>query len=252
MLILVDADIVTFQAAAGSEGTVNFGPDGEGHFVDPDLALFKCNERMLDIMEKLESDDVLLCFSGRKNFRYDALPTYKHNRKGKQKPKLLGMLKDHLSELYPSRCEDRLEADDLLGILTVPEETAIATIDKDLDQIAGVHYNWKHDTIYKVQPKEALQYTWLQVLTGDSTDGYKGIPRTGPKKAQKLLDLHRDDSLSLEEQASRYDDACWEAYANASLTWDYYASQVAVAQILQGDAMWYPDDAKVHTRHLIL
>ena len=249
--ILIDADIVTFQAAAGSEGTLSFGDDGEGFFMDPDLALFKCNERVLDIQTKLESDDVLMCFSGRKNFRYDALPTYKHNRKDKHKPKLLGLLTDHLVSMYPSRIEPRLEADDLLGVLTVEGETAIATIDKDLDQIAGLHYNWKHDTIYKVDPRNALEYTWLQVLTGDSTDGYKGIPRTGPKKAQKILDLHRDDDLTLEEQAVHYDEACWSAYASASLDWDYYASQVAVAQILQV-GMWDQKGSKVLTRHLTL
>jgi len=246
--VLIDADIVTFQAAAKNEQTLSWGSDGESLILDPDLALFKCRERIADIQRRVEAEEVLLCFSGSANFRYQALKTYKHNRKGKRKPKLLGHLREQLCSLYPYACENRLEADDLMGIHQTPE-TCIATIDKDLDQIAGRHYNWKDDLVYEVSKRDALWFRWFQVLTGDSTDGYTGIPRVGPKKAEKILGPHRDDQgLTLGEQANTYADVCREAYESKGIPEPDYHAQVAVAQILK-DGMWDPEERQVITEY---
>lgn len=242
---LIDADIVTFQAAAANEQTLSWGSDGESLILDPDLALFKCRERISDIQKRVGSKDVTLCFSGAANFRYQALKTYKHNRKGKRKPKLLGSLKAQLMDLYPSLEISRLEADDVMGIYQTPE-TCIATIDKDLDQIEGLHYNWKHDSLYEVTPREALWFQWFQVLTGDSTDGYKGIPRVGPKKAEKILGAYRDDKLKLLDQEQEYAWGCHEAYKAKDISDADYHAQVAVAQILR-DGMWDPEERQVLT-----
>ena len=250
-LALIDADIVTFQAAAGNEATLSFGDDGDALVLDPDLALFRCRERIQDIKEKLKVSEVLLCFSGHNTFRYDALATYKHNRKGKRKPVLLAPLRKHLEAEYPSRCEDRLEADDLLGILTVDATTAIATIDKDLDQIEGLHYNWKHDRVYTLAPRDVLEYTWTQVLTGDSTDGFKGIPRVGPKKAAKILEPVRDDSLDFGQQARVYGLVVEDTYHDAKLSEKYFHSQHACATILRA-SMWNQETLKVNTGYLTL
>ena len=250
-LALIDADIVTFQAAVGNEATLSFGDDGEGLVLDPDLALFRCRERIQDIKEKLEVPEVLLCFSGHDTFRYDALKTYKHNRKGKRKPVLLEALKTHLVNEYPSRTEDRLEADDLLGILTVDDTTAIATIDKDLDQIEGVHYNWKHAKVYTVSPADAVWNTWMQVLHGDSTDGYTGIPRMGPAKAAKILGPVRDDSLSPSYQRLEYERVTRDAYEDREISYQEYFAQHACAVILRAD-MWHQKLSKVYTGYLKL
>ena len=244
---LIDADIVTFQAAAGNEQTLSWGSDGSSLILDPDLALFKCRERISDIQRRTEAEEVLLCFSGSANFRYQALKTYKHNRRGKRKPKLLGSLREQLCDLYPNACENRLEADDLMGIYQAEDDsTCIATIDKDLDQIHGFHYNWKHDNLYDIPKREALWFQWFQVLTGDSTDGYKGIPGVGPKKADKILGAYRDDKLKLHEQEQEYAWACHEAYKAKDISDKDYHAQVAVAQILR-DGMWDPEERMVLT-----
>ena len=250
LLALVDADIVTFQAAAANETTVTFD-EGEGCLVaDPDLAYFHCQDRIRDIKEKTGATHILMVFSGSNNFRYDALRTYKHNRKGKQKPTLLAPLRARLEAEMDCQSTPRLEADDLLGIIQSTSEapTIICTIDKDLDQIAGPHYNWKNDSVYEVTERDALWFSWIQVLTGDATDGYKGIPRVGPAKATKILEPHRDDSISLERQKAIYNRVCWEAYEEKDIYWDAYVAQVAVAQILQGD-QYDSKNNKVITHH---
>lgn len=82
-LILVDADIVTFQAAATTETTVCFDEGVECLVQEPDVAFFRCNSLIQDIQRALGSPHVLLCFScspSKDNFRREALETYKHNR----------------------------------------------------------------------------------------------------------------------------------------------------------------------------
>lgn len=229
-LVLIDADIVTFQAAATSEATVHFGDseDDQALVQEPDVALFKCNGLIHDIMEAVGSEHVLLCFScspSKDNFRRQVLPTYKHNRVKSWKPKLLASLRSMLEETYPALSVHKLEADDIMGILTKTEgRTAIATIDKDLDQLPGLHFNWKHQDLYTVSNDQANYHRWAQVLSGDAVDGYTGIPRVGPKTAVKILgDL----------PPSAYKDACEEAYASRGITKDEYEAQVAVAQILR-------------------
>ena len=248
---LVDADIITFKAAASSETSFDWGSDGVSIEADPDVALFKCNEDIANIKSATGATDVVLCFSGVLNFRYDALATYKHNRKGKRRPKLLGPLKTLLMDRYDYECENRLEADDLLGILQEPDgSTCICTIDKDLDQIQGPHFNWLRNEVYDVDPRDALWFRWLQVLTGDSTDGYTGIPRVGPAKAKKILDPLRDDGLGLTQQANEYASATWDAYESKGISRDDYIAQVAVAQILTKD-MWDPEAEQVLTEYRV-
>lgn len=237
MLALIDGDILTFQSAAANETTLSFGDHcPEALVLDPDLALFRCRELITDIKHTLEANDVLICFSGSDNFRYNVLPTYKHNRRGKQKPQLLQPLKDMLEKDYPCRTERVLEADDLMGILSVPEETAIATLDKDLNQIPGIHYNWKTGLVYWVTEESALFDRWLQVLTGDSTDGYTGIPSIGPKKATKLLmqALESNEDPEIPEEVL-LETAVIEAYKAHGLSYSDYEAQRDVAIILTKD-----------------
>lgn len=224
-LILVDADIVTFQASATCESTVSFG-ETECLVQEPDVAFFKCNKLIRDIQENLQSTHVLLCFScpSKENFRRKVLPTYKHNRTNAWKPKLLGPLREMLEEEYPSISAPRLEADDVIGVLTKVGRTVIATIDKDMDQLPGLHFNWKHQEVYDVERPMANYFRWLQVLMGDAVDGYTGIPKVGPKKAEKIL-----DGLNPFE----YKQACEKAYADREIPEADYHAQVAVAQILR-------------------
>ena len=73
--------------------------------------------------------------------------------------------------------------------------TVICSIDKDLLQVPGLHYNWVHDrserndTNGKVSVSEdvGLRKLYQQVLTGDSTDAILGIRGVGPVTARKII-----------------------------------------------------------------
>ena len=61
------------------------------------------------------------------------------------------------------------EADDQVTIeyLEDPANRCIVSIDKDLDQIPGNHYNYRKDLFYEVSEAEAAYNFWVPVLTGD-------------------------------------------------------------------------------------
>jgi 5'-3' exonuclease len=67
-------------------------------------------------------------------------------------------------------------------------DSIICTIDKDLDQIPGQHYNFVRKEKYNVSEDEGNRFFFYQLLVGDPTDGIKGVPGIGPKKATRLLD----------------------------------------------------------------
>ena len=115
-------------------------------------------------------------------------------------------------------------------------------LDKDLQQIAGKHYNIdKPDQgITEVTSHQATLFFYTQVLTGDTTDGYSGCPGVGPKSAAKIL-----------EGATTHFEA-WQriiqAYEKAGLTEDNALLQARLARILrygeyslsQGATLWTP------------
>ena len=73
----------------------------------------------------------------------------------------------------------------MCGVLA--DEAVVASIDKDLLTVPGVHYNFVTDQ-WAEQDRDGADYWWMaQTLIGDSTDGYPGCRGIGKKKAATLL-----------------------------------------------------------------
>ena len=126
------------------------------------------------------------------NFRNTVKSDYKANRKGVRKPHHLAACKAHLQEVYGAQKIEGYEADDLLCIrateLTAEGMTPICvTLDKDMDQIPGFHYNWVKKSLYFTTESESLKNLYLQLLMGDKVDNIPGIPGVGPVTAKKIL-----------------------------------------------------------------
>lgn len=195
--------------------------------IDREAAIENLEEFIEGLLRVTKTQEALFCFSSSPNFRHEVLPTYKHNRKG-EKPQLFFDLLTYLEETYPDQVKRKpnLEADDVIGILATmkPKQYVIATLDKDLDQIPGLHYNWRKEVMYSVTRKEADRQFYLQVLTGDPTDGYKGCPGIGIVKAERILD---------EVEGGDPWPAIVEAYESKGLTEDDALQQARVARILR-------------------
>ncbi len=104
-------------------------------------------------------------------------------------------IKNYLIERWNFTPVYYIESDDAISImaniLSKNDRTinyVVCSSDKDLDQIPGNHYNTKTTERYYVDPDKASACYWRQALMGDSTDNITGIPKVGPKTAEKILE----------------------------------------------------------------
>jgi DNA polymerase-1 len=192
MLLLIDADIPCYRAAAACETEIDWGNDVWSIYTDLYRAKDLFDGYIQKFIDDTGCDDLKLCYTSSENFRTAVYPAYKGNRKSR-KPVGYGALKEWSKEKYPHFEKPTLEADDCLGILATkfPGKTMIVTMDKDLKTIPGTlwHLNQKLEG-KKLQVTDAEAYRWFltQTLTGDVTDGFPGCPGVGPVSAAKLLD----------------------------------------------------------------
>ena len=158
----------------------------------------------------VEKENVYHCFTESSGFRRRLWPEYKAQRKLTLKPVGYKQLKAEILGQDNAYCYSEIEADDMISIFTGVidkagnnESTLIASQDKDLWQIPGIHV-WVDDTPPKDTrfewgkyntPELAERFTWEQYLSGDpGTDNIPGCPGIGSTTAEKIVsgfDLQR-------------------------------------------------------------
>jgi DNA polymerase-1 len=192
-------------------------------------ALYLVKRQMQSIMEDcdLSEFDVTCFLSGGHNFRYDVAKSrpYKGNRDKSHRPTHEEAIKEYILRTWNTVVTDGIEADDAMGRAQLQDDqTCIISIDKDLDMIPGLHYNFKDELHYSVTPEQGWRIFCKQLLTGDATDNIPGLPNVGAVKAEKILDgIETDDMLQVvaSEYASRSGKRDWFAYLQeqAQLIW---------------------------------
>lgn len=178
MIALIDADILIYRVGYTTMDL------SEG------IAAARIGESIEGIHLALDTTvaELYLTSTLKNNFRYAIDPAYKAGRLT-SKPTHYDFLRDHLVMAYNASVVEDQEADDMLGIRStqLAPEGCICTIDKDLDQIPGWHYNFVKDHKYEVTPEEGLRFFYTQLLTGDRIDNIMGVPGIGAVKAAKIL-----------------------------------------------------------------
>ena len=246
LTLLLDADIIAYPLAATAQRSYKFpGMD------TPALALDdwegqpeRIDTEVSKLCKKLKTTNVIVCLScpTSDNFRLDVLPTYKGNRASTVRPEYLAQVKQYLEDNYPSYRRDRLEADDIMGILSthpslVKGKKVIVSEDKDMQTIPGLLFNPNKDTtVRSIARIQADRYHMYQTLIGDPTDGYTGIPRCGPKKGEAVMQA-ADEEGSLWATDDQMLAIRWrrvvEAYASKGLSEEDALVQARVARILR-------------------
>ena len=176
-------------------------------------------------LESVFATDYCMAFGGPNNYRVDLHPGYKGHRKKNTKAEWFDDLKLWASNFPGSHLCDGYEADDQVRIWALEADKAnmprvVITVDKDLDCIAGAHWNPRKREFYVVEEDYADYFYWKQMLMGDSVDAIPGIPRCGPVKAEKLL-------VGCDDRKSRQDAVC-RAYH------DHYGDEGYEAMIWNG------------------
>ncbi len=186
-LLLIDADFFLYRAVQSSELEMEFDADCTVIVGDFNKAKGMFLRNIQELQQRFESDKVLLTFTDKQNFRKDVDPNYKGNRT-KRKPAGYTKAKRWAMETYESIVYPRLEADDTLGILATNgslDNFVLISPDKDMAQIPCRIYDLKREY---TQTEDAARHTvYMQTLHGDSTDGYRGCPGIGPKRAAAVL-----------------------------------------------------------------
>ena len=209
-------------------------------------AVKKQEENPLDVVVK----DLVDLYQPSKyvpNFRDDVAKkkVYKGNRKS-SRPLHYDNLVAYVCATRDVICAEGCEADDLLAVeqyKSEPLTTVICSRDKDLKIIPGMHYGWAcglqkpfpfgevkvngHINILGGKKIEGtgLKFFYSQVLTGDVTDNYPGLPRCGAVKTFKALDECNDEvemfNAVRELYRASYGDEDWHAEMNeqAQLAW---------------------------------
>lgn len=119
--------------------------------------------------------------------KYQNKIAYKANRKDLKKPEHYDNIREYLLKNYNTEQVCGIEADDALGIYQT-DETIICSIDKDLRQIPGKHYNMNKNILDNVSVTGGWNNMYTQVLTGDRADNIPGLNRIGDKTAKLILD----------------------------------------------------------------
>lgn len=152
------------------------------------LKLKELVERTFNNIQKyFEIEEMFLFISGRGNFRKKIYPDYKANRT--QKHDLVPILINHLIEKYNAIPSDGFEADDYVYTASklINHSGIVISVDSDLKQIPGIHYNYQKDIWAKVSDEQAVYNRWSKILTGDTGDNVNFSPGIGAKYAEKNL-----------------------------------------------------------------
>lgn len=219
MKLLIDGDVLAYRAGYATETTkyiVGY-PDTYWHFDDAKSAKEHCAKLvrldcniwsrkeakpvedaieatdaiLLDIRNRLEGSpkDLIVVLSGVGNFRhkYATRAEYKGNRSG-ERPKHYHAIREHLTTRWRAIVTEGEEADDRLGILMTQDANSVCcSIDKDLKQLPGWHYNFTTGDLVLIDQRQADLNFFAQVLSGDDVDNVPGLKGIGPVKAAKAL-----------------------------------------------------------------
>lgn len=134
------------------------------------------------------------------NWRYEFYPEYKANRKLQRKPYYAYDIDQYMRSKWDVIDDPHYEADDLIAQQAYQNRLAgddyvVASIDKDLLQIPGSHWDWVKEEATTVEDMQAMRLLAAQRIAGDSTDNIKGIPGWGDKTAQAFLEQARSPDL---------------------------------------------------------
>lgn len=189
-VLLIDADVVAYEAAAANEEATEWEPGYWTWHCDENKVKATVRAEIDRYMADLKGGAYKLCLTDSDgNFRKTILPTYKGHRAKIKKPLVLKIIKQWMIDELGAYFRPGLEGDDCMGILATmkgKDERVIVSIDKDMKSVPGL-YTRDGKEIVSISQEEADYWHLYQTLIGDPTDGYSGCPGIGPKKAEAIL-----------------------------------------------------------------
>jgi len=168
---------------------VNVDADAKGYTIDDVFTV-------LTVKPKLDC-----CKNMADNFRYNIMEGvqdekvkgYKANRAGMPVPDGLNDIYEYVFGLDDTICVSGVEADDVC-VYYGQNGHMVAALDKDVLGSLEYAYNYGKKEWIENYPEDIKIFPYFQTITGDSSDGLRGVYRVGAKGAEKaLLNIPLDD-----------------------------------------------------------
>lgn len=246
----MDADIFCYKTAEAARKEIPFNE----YFIsitDSAEAKVALDNWIESVRKTIDADDVVLAFTGPNNYRKKIWDGYKAHR-SKQPLETFNTLKTYCFKHYDCIMEESLEADDILGIHVSnnfifnhePVEVVGVSEDKDMKAIPGKIFNPAKDSfIQDISFEDAVYNFYLQVLVGDSADGYKGCIGVGETKARRSLDKLYQECR--EQVGFNYDAFIEHGW---SLVKSFYTKAKQGDEVINATMakiLWYGEEGKV-------
>lgn len=222
-VMIVDGDLVIYKIASSLEEPIDWGNDIWTLHSDLSVGKQLFKQNMEHYKQYTKSKEIIVAFSDKKNYRKELDTEYKSYRKKIRKPVCYQPLRKWVEQNYNFYCLPNLEGDDVIGILATQHyntNNVIISGDKDMRTIPSWHCFIGDDQLEFVDENKANYNFCLQVLTGDSADGYKGCVGVGAVKANRVL--HNKKTLdemwnAVIEEYERNNQSFEDAYHQAKL-----------------------------------
>jgi 5'-3' exonuclease len=134
---------------------------------------------------------VYLTGKGNYRERVARIRPYKGNRDPEHRPERYHELREALCARYGARIVDGREADDEVSIQARKLDRnggyCVVSMDKDLEQIPGLHYDLLTKQVYTISDSDARLVLWKQILAGDRVDNVPGCFRIGARTAENII-----------------------------------------------------------------
>ena len=192
-------------------------------------ALGNLKQQIQQSLRLFSEDNPAIYLTGVGNYREEiaTIAPYKGNRDSGHKPKYYKEMRRYAIDSWGAEVIDGMEADDAVSMeqwANPDKSTIIVSIDKDLLNTPGHHYNPRRDEYQLVTLAEADRNFWMQGGTGDTTDNIKGLKGVGPKTVWKEWEKNPDLEMFKDWLRRGYDKqygadgehAMWE---NLTLLW---------------------------------
>jgi|ERR1044072_1483791 5'-3' exonuclease len=181
-VVLIDADSLMYFSSYGSEE-------------DQILSESKLSEKIYDILniisESYNIEKYYIFVKGQDNFRYKIYPDYKKNRP--EKHPIIDSLNLFLIDQFGAIQSHNAESDDYVYSYSQKPEykgrCIICSVDKDMLQIPGIHYDYQKNKYHIIDEDEATYKLAIQMLMGDAADNIKGLKGCGIKRAEKIIKM---------------------------------------------------------------
>ena len=210
MKALIDGDILAYRIGFTTED------------VGEPIVRARVDEFLSELLMDLDVKDYDGWLSGDNNFRDKIAVTvpYKGNRTGRR-PIHYQYIRDYLVNDWGFKITEGQEADDALAIQATElrDKCIICSIDKDLLQVPGWHYNFVKKEKTYVDESTGTRNFYQQVLTGDRVDNIVGIRGIGPVKASAILKCCRTDEEYFRVCVESYDGNVERVVENCRLLW---------------------------------